>query len=554
MSSSDENFDQREKINIDLTIPHLSQDDHSQQHSETSSRLVNQGLSGKTIGEQYELLTPLGAGGMSVVYKAKHLLLNKIVAIKVLSPQRILDDSAIQRFQQEAKAACHLGHQNIVVTRDFGTDDAGRPYLVMDYISGESLEQLIRGKDGKTFDPKDVVHIISQITAGMAYAHKLGVIHRDIKPANIIVSEKDGEVTATLVDFGIAKIVTGEEGQNLTQTGEVFGSPLYMSPEQCLGKKVDGRSDIYSIGCVMYEMLTGAPPFMGDGALATLMMHVNDEPQNLHDDRSEELVRRLSFIVQKCLSKDPGNRYQTMGDLGADLQRALTVKEGGWNYNPPQSATGAGSGSTGTATVSESLIDIATRNRQRKRAAYASVWKWTVFLIAMSALIAVCVPRKDATPLKVTEDAQNWLNQGKLDFRKGNYAEALNAYKRAEDADPGLLWIHQDKGEAYQRLEDPERASAELMKQLRAFPYVAEPLRSCADTWKEQHNLKKSSLYKTVAECDRLIAKGNLDAKIYEERATAFSELGESKLAELDRQSAAKLINAIKLAPVSNPN
>lgn len=199
-------------------------------------KLVEQ-LLGKTIGQHWELVAPLGAGGMGVVYKAKHTLMGTAAAIKVLAPQHVMDEVAVRRFEQEAKAACSLVHPNIIVSRDYGMDDEGRAFLVMNYLEGTGLDKIIDNTGGP-LDPYWTVGIMAQICEGMAYAHKNGVIHRDIKPGNIIVSKNaDGHEIATIVDFGLAKIVSGEEGQNLTQTGDVCGSPLYMSPEQCMGKK-----------------------------------------------------------------------------------------------------------------------------------------------------------------------------------------------------------------------------------------------------------------------------------------------------------------------------
>lgn len=219
-------------------------------------------LVGKTIAGHYEIVSFLGEGGMSTVYKAKHILLDSIRAIKILHLPRAGDGKILQRFQQEAKASFFLSHPNIVRVYDFGIEPSmQQPYLVMDCLEGKPLSNVL---ENEPISSERAINIISQVCNALEHAHTKGIVHRDIKPANIILSkDASGGEIAQLVDFGIAKLINPEEGNDLTQTGEVFGTPLYMSPEQCLGRNVDKRSDIYSLGCVMYECLAGKPPFQG---------------------------------------------------------------------------------------------------------------------------------------------------------------------------------------------------------------------------------------------------------------------------------------------------
>ena len=219
-------------------------------------------LIGTVVADKYELLSVLGVGGMSTIYKARHKYMGRLTAVKLLHPYLTADPSMFQRFQYEAKAASNLNHPNVVGIHDFGITDGGTAYLVMDYLEGEDLSSILERES--LLPEAQAREIFRQACAGLDHAHSKGVIHRDLKPSNLFLCPEDGgNFLVKLVDFGIAKITdnTSEKSQNLTRTGEVFGSPLYMSPEQCSGKPLDPRSDLYSFGCLMYEVLTGRRPF-----------------------------------------------------------------------------------------------------------------------------------------------------------------------------------------------------------------------------------------------------------------------------------------------------
>lgn len=275
-------------------------------------------LVGKIVGGHYEILSLIGQGGMSQVYKAKHLLLKRNVALKFLAVGRQFDAKSIARFQKEAEAASELQHLNICSTREFGVNEEGIPFLVMDYVQGTSLGEMLLKE--KTLSKHQSIEIMTGLCAGLEHAHERGVIHRDIKPANIILTrDKAGAGVVKIVDFGIAKLIREDEsGPNLTQTGEVFGTPKYMSPEQCLGSKVDQRADIYALGCIFYEMLAGQPPFCDESAIKILFAHVNDEAPSLSDRCGKE----IQAILRRCLEKDPSKRYQKVSELLTDLQAA----------------------------------------------------------------------------------------------------------------------------------------------------------------------------------------------------------------------------------------
>lgn len=288
-------------------------------------------LVGTTFDGKYEILALLGQGGMSSVFKAKNLLMNKIVAIKILLGNRNLNEQALLRFQQEARAASQLDHPNIVKVHDFSVSIDHAPYMVMDYLEGKSISELISAEG--QMDPYRAIDFIVQASDALEHAHQQGVVHRDLKPSNIMVIQlKNGREQIKIVDFGVAKLLEEDQASapQLTRTGEVFGSPLYMSPEQCLGKKVDKRTDIYSLGCVLYEELAGIPPFRADNVLATMQMHISDPPPEITKTRADlHNGARLSSILLTALSKSPDQRYQSMQDFGTALREAALKPQSG---------------------------------------------------------------------------------------------------------------------------------------------------------------------------------------------------------------------------------
>ncbi len=270
---------------------------------------------GKVIGGHYKIIDVIGDGGMSRVYLALHMLLDRPVAVKYIHHKFVYDLPSVKRFQQEAKAATALKHPNICAVNEFGIDGEGRSFLVMDYVQGTSLSKLLEEKQKLPADR--AIDLLIQVSHGLEHAHSKGVIHRDIKPGNIVIVKDGGAESVKLVDFGIAKLIRDDDsGPNLTKTGEIFGTPSYMSPEQCLGKNIDTRSDIYSLGCVLHELITGRPPFTGDGPLEVLMAHVNDEAPLLPITLTQAGLRD---VVAQALRKDPSQRYHTVKEFREDL-------------------------------------------------------------------------------------------------------------------------------------------------------------------------------------------------------------------------------------------
>ncbi len=290
----------------------------------------NDPLIGKVFAERYEIESILGLGGMSIVYKAKHRLMDRTVAIKMLHGNIKSDHLSLERFRLEAQAASSLNHQNIITVYDFGVTPQNEAFFVMDYLDGENLAECLERKGRLPWER--AIGIFKQICDGLGAAHKKGIVHRDMKPANVVLIKQDeGFELVKLVDFGIAKLLpsSGKQQQSLTKTGEVFGSPIYMSPEQILGKEVDRHSDIYAMGCLMYETLTGVPPHMGPTFLDTLNKHVGEQAKPIHELVPDAKVPpELEKIIEKCLAKNPADRFDTAEEIRDNLSAlSLRIKD-----------------------------------------------------------------------------------------------------------------------------------------------------------------------------------------------------------------------------------
>jgi len=281
-------------------------------------------LIGTVLADKYELVELLGRGGMGAVYRAKHMITQRDVAVKLMHAHLVSDAHLFRRFQQEATAAARIDHPNAIAIHDMGMGKDRQPYLIMDFLDGESLSTLIK-REGNL--PLNVcLHIFSQVCAALGEAHRHGVVHRDMKPSNVmILHRQNDDYFVKVVDFGIAKLFPQEGDPSIkeTTTGELFGSPPYMSPEQCLGKKLDSRSDIYSMGCLMYEALTGEPPLVGSNALGTMYRQINETPRPLSGINEDiRLTQRLDEIILKSMQKNPDQRYQSILQLKSDIDSA----------------------------------------------------------------------------------------------------------------------------------------------------------------------------------------------------------------------------------------
>ena len=272
---------------------------------------------GELIAGRYEIDKLVGSGGMSNVFRAHDRLLERTVALKILHEQYTRDDDYVERFRREARAVAQLAHPNIVTVIDRGEQE-GRQFIVFEYVEGENLKDLTaRGP----LEVQDVISLALQVAHALSFAHHRGLVHRDVKPQNVLLNE-DGQAKVT--DFGIARSL---DVQGVTQTGTVLGTSDYIAPEQARGQKVDPRTDIYSLGVVLYELLTGEVPFSGDNFVAVAMRHVN-EPAPSVLERRPDCPLRLDLAVQRSMAKDPAERFDSMDELSAELEACLAEAGG----------------------------------------------------------------------------------------------------------------------------------------------------------------------------------------------------------------------------------
>jgi serine/threonine-protein kinase len=326
-----------------------------------SSSMIGTVLSGR-----YRLEAKLGSGGMSTVYLGRDQTLDRQVAVKVMHREMSEQPDQLERFRQEARAVAKLSHPNVVSVIDAG-EDGGYPYIVFEYVEGETLKQRI-ARDG-ALDPQEAIAYAIEIARGLSVAHARKMVHRDIKPQNVLI---DSEGRAKLTDFGISRQL---EQDGMTATGRVLGTTDYVAPEQAMGHGADPRSDIYSLGVVLYEMLIGQVPFSADSQVGVAMKHVNEELPDVQR-RRPEVSAAVALVVERATAKDPGERYQDVGEMIDDLSTALEVE-----------AARAGS-TTGEAT---SVLD-ALPPPQRELSS-RSRWSWAAILglvlVAGGALLAV---------------------------------------------------------------------------------------------------------------------------------------------------------------------
>jgi serine/threonine-protein kinase len=273
----------------------------------------------QVLGERYEIGGVLGRGGMAEVHRGRDLRLGREVAVKVLRSDLARDPSFQVRFRREAQAAASLNHPAIVAVYDTGEDrtaTGATPYIVMEYVEGETLRDVLR-REGR-LDPQRAMQLSADICGALDFSHRNGIVHRDVKPGNVMITP-DGAVK--VMDFGIARAVS-DSAATMTSTAAVIGTAQYLSPEQARGESVDARSDVYSLGCLLYELVTGAPPFTGDSPVSVAYQHVREDPR-LPSSINPVIPPALDAILLKAMSKNPANRYQSAADMRNDLLRAV---------------------------------------------------------------------------------------------------------------------------------------------------------------------------------------------------------------------------------------
>jgi serine/threonine-protein kinase len=321
---------------------------------------------GTLLSSRYRLEAKLGSGGMSTVYLARDETLDRPVAVKVMHREMSEQEDQLQRFRQEARAVAKLSHPNVVSVIDAG-EDGGHPYIVFEYVKGETLKQRIK-REG-ALDTQDAIAYAIEVARGLGVAHARNMVHRDIKPQNVLIDE---EGRAKLTDFGISRQL---EQDGVTATGRVLGTTDYVAPEQAMGKPVDPRSDVYSLGVVLYEMLVGQVPFSADSQVGVAMKHVNEELPDVQR-RRPEVSAAVALVVERATAKDPAERYGTVAEMIDDLETALEVE-----------AARAGS-TTGEATsVLEAVPPPKRKLSRRSRLSWAAIA--VLLLVAGGALLTV---------------------------------------------------------------------------------------------------------------------------------------------------------------------
>lgn len=478
-------------------------------------------LIGQVFADKYEIIGVLGQGGMSVVYKARHRYMDRLVAVKLMLEHLVSDKNAVARFEHESKAASSLSHQNIVTVHDFGMSKTGQAYFVMDCLDGESLADVLERKT--RLQVSDAIPIFKQTCDGLEHAHKKRVVHRDLKPSNLVLMKnEDGSLLVKIVDFGIAKLlpIDGVSRQNITLTGEIFGSPLYMSPEQCHGKSLDQRSDIYSLGCLMYETLSGTPPHMGDSFVNTVVKHTQEPAPAFKLTAPEaQIPPQVEACILKCLEKDPDNRYQSVSELRQALLDAAL--QGGVRGLKAGAIAVTGKGNFLTQTLaklklsgpSEQHHAVSSRNRNVLAIAFGFI---VLLLGTLLTLVFWPGPDGDRVPNYMRVQWQWYLYWAQEAIKKQDFEQARSLLLEARDLSKqfhdrhtkllqtlAILADTYGKSGMYAEQEKTNQEVLDLNTQL-----VLEQMKICERQLKE---LRKTSDSTVTATMNQLEAEANAD-------------------------------------------
>jgi len=333
---------------------------------------VRPSLIGQTLADRYKVLRKIGEGGMGEVFEARHVYIEKRVALKLLRREMLVPE-AVARFQQEARAASLIGHENIVEVEDFGRLPDGSVYLAMEYLEGEDLDAAM--KRGRVPLPR-ALDVMCQVARGLAAAHEKGIVHRDMKPDNVFLTPGEGRDRVKILDFGIAKVIDEDRrGKSLTRSGTIFGTPHYMSPEQALGRPLDAKTDVYSCGVILYQLATGAVPFDADSFMGVLTQHISSPPRPPREV-DPGVPAAVEAIVLRALAKDPAARQASMAEMLVELDAARAVAGGTVEVKrahaasvPPGPSTAKAripswvGGSTGDTTLGLDATVVAPRRR-----------------------------------------------------------------------------------------------------------------------------------------------------------------------------------------------
>jgi eukaryotic-like serine/threonine-protein kinase len=402
----------------------------------------------RLLGGRYELDGIVGRGGMAEVFRARDIRLDRVVGVKTLRDDLARDQTFQARFRREAQSAASLNHPSIVAVYDTGEDMVGNtpvPYIVMEFVDGRTLRDLLR--DDRRLLPERALEITDGVLRALDYSHRNGIVHRDIKPGNVMLT-RTGEVK--VMDFGIARAVADSQ-MTMTQTAQVIGTAQYLSPEQARGERVDARSDLYSTGCLLYELLTGRPPFTGDSPVAIAYQHVKEEPVP-PSQVDPEVPAWADAIVLKAMRKDPADRYQSAGEMRNDIQRALSGAPIAAAMPPTASYAGAtrrmGSAPTQVAGRTASIPPYdygppgygqdgggpeGAQRRQHK------AWPWIALATVVAVLIAVIVLLKfigsGSSGIPVPQVVGQPLGQAEATIRSSGFRVG-SLTPRASQTDP----------------------------------------------------------------------------------------------------------------------
>lgn len=479
---------------------------------------------------RYQIVEQIGSGGMGIVYAAEDPGLGRRVAIKLLDAPT--DESLNRaRFKREAKALSAITHSNIATVYDYGETDEGRPFLVLELIEGKTLSELL---DAGTLSPSQSVEIIIQVTSALTAAHEKGIIHRDIKPSNIMVT---GSGAVKVLDFGLAKKVPGLNANgdstgfrnDQTQTGIVVGTPLYLSPEQAKGHPVDQRSDIFSLGTVLYECLAGRQPFQGLSAMdigGQIIHVVPPAPSTVNQDVSA----RLDEITLKALSKDPVHRYQTAAEFGAALTAAKKSLDGG--LKPVSRKNGA---QKPTNTIQQWLEK--TQALRQKRISLGAV---ALVAVVLAAVVVVVQVARRTPPHKPITAAAELVERGTVLLRNGENQRASELFLKAIQADKEWYLPHARYAEALVELDDIDQASREVVTANQMVPNrSALPRAEELYIQSLAHSITNSDFAKAVDVNREIVALAPQDAKAQVDLGRAYEKNNEiAKAVAAFRQAA----------------
>ena len=388
---------------------------------------------GEVVAGRYELEDLLGVGGMSSVYRARDRVLERTVALKILHEQFAHDPAYVERFRREARAIAKLSHPNIVTVIDRGEFD-GRQFIVFEYVAGETLKQL--ATRAAPVAPEHALALVHQVARGLAFAHEHGIVHRDVKPHNVLLDE-DG--AAKVTDFGIARSLGGPD-DGLTRTGTVLGTGAYISPEQAVGRPADARSDQYSLGALLYELLTGRIPYEGESIVAVATRHVRDPVPSVREVRPE-ISPRVDALVRRAMAKRPEDRFPSTDAMIAAIEACLAdeaARVGARDNGNPDD------GATQVMAAPTPLLDPPSRGERRRRGFPWRLLAALAILAVGAALLAYFVSREESTGGSDGRggggEAIRLVAVRDHDPEGDNRAEHPEAVARASDGDPTTYW------------------------------------------------------------------------------------------------------------------